>query len=82
MQLSQIRYQQQYQQIQQRMSAGSSDVISYSTRDPITGLRIVSSADGGQQYARYLSNAQPDGILSLSQSAPIGLPGYISQKPH
>jgi hypothetical protein len=80
--LNQIRYQQQYQQLQQFIKPGAGTVVTYATRDPITGARIVEAADGGRQIAQYLSNSAPDDVLALSQSSTIGLAGYISQKPH
>ena len=88
---SEIRYLQQYQQLQNRPITGAGNIATYDTRDATTGQRIVTAADGSQYYAQYLSNSQPVGVLGLtSQSTTtlggcacaIGLPGYASQKPH
>jgi hypothetical protein len=80
--ISQIRYQQQYQQIQSRIEPGIGNVVSYGTRDPITGLRVSAAADGSVQYSQYLSNAVPRGVLALARDSTIGLAGYVSGKPH
>jgi hypothetical protein len=80
--LNQIRYQQQYQQLQSQHKAGASNVATYGTRDAITGQRSIQTADGGQQVAQYLSNSAPGGVMAISQSSTIGLAGYISQKPY
>jgi hypothetical protein len=79
--LSQIRYQQQYQQLQAMPKPGAGSVVSYGTRDPVTGLRIVQTADGGQQMAQYLSNTAPSGVLAVARNSTIGLTGYVSVKP-
>lgn len=79
--LSQIRYQQQYQQLRDRAS-GASNVATYSIRDATTGQRSIQTADGGVANAQYLSNSTPNQVLALSQSSTIGLAGYISQKPY
>jgi hypothetical protein len=78
--LSQIRYEQQYQQLQNAPKPGVSDVMVYGGRDPVTGSRIVKDALGAPSLAQYLSNAQPAGVMAVSQSGSIGLPGYINQK--
>lgn len=78
--LSQIRYQQQYRQIQSQSSIVHSDLATYDSRDPVTGKRIVKSADGGEQYTEYLSNSVPNGTLDLARSSSIGLTGYINQR--
>jgi hypothetical protein len=80
--LSQIRYEQQYQQLQNAPRSGVSNIAAYGGRDPVTGGRIATDACGGQQIAQYLSNSQPSGVLALSQFSTIGLSGYISQKLH
>lgn len=79
--ISQIRYEQQYQQLQSRPT-GASTVATYGTRDAITGQRSIQTADGGIANAQYLSNSTPNQVLALSQSSTIGLAGYISQKPY
>ena len=78
--MNQIRYQQQYQQIQASLKAGAGTVTTYSKRDPVTGRREIDTADGGAGIAEYISNSQPSGVLALSQSSTIGLAGYIGQK--
>lgn len=80
--LNQLRYQQQYQQLQARFYPGAGTVVSYGTRDAITGQRSIQTADGGVQTAQYLSNSIPNQVIALSQSSTIGLAGYISQKPY
>jgi ssRNA-specific RNase YbeY (16S rRNA maturation enzyme) len=80
--LNQIRYHQQYRQIQAQIEPGAGSVVSYDTRDPATGLRVVTTADGGTQNTQYLSNSQPTDVLALSRSNSIGLAGYASQKPY
>lgn len=80
--LYQIRYQQQSQQLRDRLVVGTGTIVSYQTRDATTGHRIVVSADGGRQSAWYLSNSQPIGTIAIAQPSSIGLTGYISQKPH
>ncbi len=82
MPIAQIRYLQQYQQLQNRSAAGTGNIAAYDTRDAITGQRIVTAADGSQYYAQYLSNSQPVGVLGVAKASAIGLPGYASQKPH
>jgi hypothetical protein len=77
--LSQIRYQQQYQQIQSSLSPGVGNVASYDTRDATTGRRIVKTADGGEYLTQYLSNAEP-GSIALFRPGTVGLSGYINQK--
>jgi hypothetical protein len=79
--INQIRYQQQYRQIQTRIEPGAGSVVNYATRDPATGLRVVTTADGGQQMAQYLSNAVPSGVLAVARNSTIGLAGYVSVKP-
>ncbi len=79
--LNQIRYQQQYQQLQST-KAGAGNIATYSSRNPTTGQRSIQTADGGEQIAQYLSNSIPNQTLALSQSSTIGLAGYISQKPY
>ena len=79
--LSQIRYQQQLQQ-SKGIRPGVSTVVSYGTRDPITGLRTIETADGGFAQAKYLSNSEPESVPSIAQFSTIGLSGYISQRPH
>jgi hypothetical protein len=79
--LNQIRYQQQYQQLQDRLS-GAGTVASYGTRNATTGQRSIQTADGGVATAQYLSNSTPNTVLALSQPSTIGLAGYISQKPY
>jgi hypothetical protein len=79
--LNQIRYQQQYRQLQTRIEPGAGTVVSYGTRDPVTGLRVVTTADGGRQMAQYLSNAVPSGVLAVARNSTIGLAGYVSAKP-
>ncbi len=79
--INQIRYQQQYEQLQHRPNENST-IATYSTRDTITGQRSIQTADGGIQTAQYLSNSTPNQVLALSQSSTIGLAGYISQKPY
>jgi hypothetical protein len=78
----QIRYHQQYRQIQAQIEPGAGSVVSYDTRDPATGLRIVTTADGGTQNTQYLSNSQPSEVLALARFSSIGLTGYTSQKPY
>lgn len=80
--LNQIRYQQQYRQLQARIEPGAGTVVSYGTRDEVTGLRQIQTADGGEDVGRYLSNSEPDGVMPISRFSTIGLTGYISQKPH
>jgi hypothetical protein len=80
--LNQIRYQQQYRQCQDRIEPGTGNVTTYGNRDPVTGLRQIQTADGGQAIARYISNSQPSGTMALTIFSPIGLPGYISRKPY
>ncbi len=80
--LNQIRYLQQYQQIQNRPTAGTGNIATYGSRNPTTGQRSIQTADGGEQIAQYLSNSVPNQTLALSQTSTIGLPGYISQKPY
>jgi hypothetical protein len=80
--LSQIRYQQQYQQLKQGIQPGVSTVVSYGARDPATGLRTIETADGGTAQAKYLSNSEPESVPSIASLGTIGLSGYISQKPH
>jgi hypothetical protein len=80
--ISQIRYQQQYQQLQDRINPGAGNVAIYGTRDAITGQRSIQTADGGIANAQYLSNSTPNQVLALSQPSTIGLAGYISQKPY
>jgi hypothetical protein len=80
--INQIRYQQQYQQIYRRIEPGAGTVVTYGTRDAVTGLRTVRTADGGIRTAQYLSNSIPNQVIALSQSSTIGLTGYISQKPY
>ncbi|MGL4617884.1 MAG: hypothetical protein ACRCZS_02320 [Chroococcidiopsis sp.] len=75
-----IRYQQQYRQLQTMRQPGVGTVVTYGTRDAITGQRIVQSADGGQQLVNYLSNSAPGAVLATFNDAPIGLAGYASQK--
>lgn len=82
MKISQIRYEQQYQQLRDRIYPGVGNVGRYDTRDAATGRRIVRTADGGREMALYLSNSQPGGVLGLSGAGSIGLVGYASQKPH
>lgn len=82
MSISQIRYQQQSQQLRSTPKPGVGTITSYETRDEITGLRVTRTADGGVGFAQYISNSQPGGTLALTISASIGLPGYISQKPY
>jgi hypothetical protein len=78
--IAQIRYEQQYQQLQNAPKQGVGSVMTYAGRDPTTGARIVRDATGSQQPAQYLSNSEPGGVLALSQPALFGLTGYISQK--
>jgi hypothetical protein len=80
--INQIRYQQQYQQLQSLAKTGTGNVAIYGTRDATTGQRSIQTADGGVATAQYLSNSTPNQVLALSQSSTIGLTGYISQKPH
>ena len=80
MTLSQIRYQQQYQQLSSRLPAGNGTIVTYASRDADTGLRVVKSADGGQQLITYLSNSAPEGVMASFSDAPIGLPGYVAQR--
>ncbi len=80
MSLPRIRYEQQYQQLQNALSPGVSDVMTYVGRDPITGARIVKDALGSQSIAQYLGNSEPSGVMPISQPSSIGLPGYINQK--
>ncbi len=82
MELTQIRYQQQYQQVQAATNSQLSTLNSYSARDPVTGLRVLETADGGVQMAQYLSNAVPNGVLALARNSTIGLAGSVSAKPH
>jgi tRNA G18 (ribose-2'-O)-methylase SpoU len=80
--LDQLRYQQQFRQLQSEVKAGVGTVATYGTRDTETGQRVIRTADGGVQVAQYISNSEPDDVLALSQSRTIGLVGYASQKPH
>ena len=80
--LSQIRYLQQFQQLQTRLQSGAGNVVAYGTRDATTGQRSIQTADGGVRTAYYLSNSTPNVVLALSQASSIGLAGYISQKPY
>jgi hypothetical protein len=80
--LNQIRYQQQFQQLQERIEHGVGTVAIYGTRDAVTGHRQIETADGGVQVAQYLSNSEPENVLALWQFSTIGLSGYISQKPY
>lgn len=79
--LAKIRYQQQYRQLQTMPRSRVATVVSYSTRDPVTGARILTAADGGEQYAYYLSNSVPTGTIATIGGGTIGLPGYVTQKP-
>ena len=80
--LNQIRYQQQYQQLQNRIIPGVGTVVTYGDRDPATGQRTIETADGSRSMALYLSNSVPDRVVAIARFSPIGLPGYISQKPY
>jgi len=80
--LSQVRYQQQLQQSKQGIRPGVSTVVSYGGRDAATGLRQITTADGGFAQAKYLSNSEPESVPSIASLGTIGLSGYISQKPH
>jgi hypothetical protein len=82
MMINQIRYQQQLQQLKQGIRSGVSTVVNYGTRDPITGLRTIETADGGVAQVKYLSNSEPEAVPAVAQFSTIGLSGYISQRPH
>lgn len=82
MTLNRIRYQQQYQQARARIAPSLGTVATYDRRDATTGQRIVKSADGSEFTTQYLSNSVPNDTLTLARFNPIGLPGYISQKPY
>ncbi len=80
---SEIRYQQQYKQIQSAIKPGIANTpAKYGLRSASTGLRQINTPDGGIAQTKYLSNSQPDEVLALSQLGTIGLPGYITQKPY
>lgn len=80
--MNQIRYQQQCQQLKAARSLNISNVAIYTSRDTVTGQRQVETADGGQSIAKYVSNSEISGTISISFTSPLGLPGYINQKPH
>jgi hypothetical protein len=79
---NQIRYQQQLHQLNHGVRPGVGSVVSYGNRDPVTGLRQITTADGGVGQAKYLSNSEPESVPSIAQFSTIGLSGYISQRPH
>jgi hypothetical protein len=79
--LNQIRYQQQFQQIQSSPKPRTGNVATYVDRDSITGQRTITTADGSRYLAQYISNSQLSGTIALARSGTVGLPGYISQKP-
>jgi hypothetical protein len=80
--ISQIRYQQQYRQLRATIAPGVGDITTYTSRDVITGLRQVQTADGGVATAKYISNSVLSGTIALTIPSAIGLTGYISQKPY
>jgi hypothetical protein len=77
-----IRYQQQYQQIQNQFSVGAGTVVIYGARNAITGQRSFQTADGGVDVGQYLSNSEPSGVMPIARFSTIGLAGYVSRKPH
>jgi hypothetical protein len=80
--LNQIRYQQQLQQFRSAIAPGVGTVVTYGSRDPMTGWRSIQTADGGIDRSQYLSNSEPGDVLPVAQFSTIGLTGYINQKPH
>lgn len=81
MRLNQIRYEQQYRQLQGQIGTGVGNVAVYGARDGVTGLRRVETADGGVDLGRYLSNSVPGGVMPMVQLGTIGLVGFLNQKP-
>ncbi len=81
MTLNRIRYLQQYQQLNRQLP-NTGNVANYTSRDAITGQRTLTTADGGKATAKYVSNSVVVGTIAISQFSPLGLPAYISQKPH
>jgi hypothetical protein len=80
--VNQIRYQQQFEQVQRQLKPEAGNIASYISRDTATGLRSILMPDGGVGIGRYLSNSAPSGVMPIAQSSTIGLTGYISQKPY
>jgi hypothetical protein len=64
-----------------RQSGTIGQVASYVGRDARSGYRQITEADGGVNFANYLSNAQPAGVPELSIGSRLGSPGIINSKP-
>lgn len=80
--IAQTRAQNTYSYVMRRQQQRDRPVAitpTYAKRDPTTGLRQVTAADGGKEYARYLSNAQPGAIVLLPGQ--LGRAGAALQKP-
>jgi hypothetical protein len=79
--INQIRYHQQTTQAQAvRNLSHQPQVVSYQSRDPQTGQRLLKSADGGIVTANYLSTNEPDKVPFYSPSGAIGVPGFITNR--
>ena len=85
MSINRIRYQQQIQQLKAVRSVNISNMAVYESRDKLTGLRVVQTADGGIGMVTYISNSIPTPIVALSrQYSSIGRnhDSYATQKPY
>jgi hypothetical protein len=64
-----------------RQSGTVGQVTSYVGRDTRSGYRQITEADGGVNFANYMSTAQPAGVPELSIGSRLGSPGIINSKP-
>jgi hypothetical protein len=78
--IDQIRAQQAHNQANAISSLKSNiPLATYQGRDPSSGDRILTTADGGVFNATYLSTNKPAAAYNLLPTA-IGVPGYILNK--
>lgn len=75
------RLRQQQQQLKAIAPKQFTAIASYQGRDPVTGDRLLQSADGGIARTNWIASSQPQDVppLVVLRGA-IGQPGYASQR--
>ncbi len=77
----QLRLMQQYRQSREIDRPGRQQAAIYQSRDPLSGDRVLESADGGIVYGKFLSNSVPRDVPPLVVAGAIGLSARILQRP-
>lgn len=73
-----IRAQQQAIQVSEvRKLSGTPTAVTYVGRDPVSGDRLLSAADGGIVKAKYLSYTEPVASPLLVNSGKLTQPTYM-----